>query len=218
MSRVAIVTDSASDLTAAAAAAGGITVVPLEVTFGNERFKAGVNLTTEEFWQRMTAPDAPFPKTAAASAGDFQAVFEGAFAAGAEAIVHISVAGILSAAIKSAEIARDDAAQREIHIVDSGSASMGEGILAQMASEMAPPGDRRPTSRRPRRPRGGPRPVRRPRDARVPQAGRPDQRRPGGDRDAAVGQADHHDQGRRGRDGRQAANAIPGPRDGSSSF
>ena len=35
MSRVAIVTDSASDLTSAAAAAGGITVVPLEVTFGN---------------------------------------------------------------------------------------------------------------------------------------------------------------------------------------
>ena len=43
MSRVAIVTDSASDLTAADAAAAGITVVPLEVSFGAERFKAGVD-------------------------------------------------------------------------------------------------------------------------------------------------------------------------------
>ena len=48
MSRVAIVTDSASDLTPAAAAAARITVVPLEVSFGGERFKAGVSLTTEE--------------------------------------------------------------------------------------------------------------------------------------------------------------------------
>jgi DegV family protein with EDD domain len=140
MSRVAIVTDSASDLTPAAAAAGGITVVPLEVSFGNERFKAGVTLSTEEFWQRMVAPDAPFPKTAAASAGDFQAIFEGLFVGGAEAIVCIDVAGSLSAAIKSATIARDQLPDREIHVVDSGSASMGEGLLAQMASEMAAAG------------------------------------------------------------------------------
>ena len=43
MSRVAIVTDSASDLTPAAAAAGDITVVPLEVSFGEARFKAGLD-------------------------------------------------------------------------------------------------------------------------------------------------------------------------------
>jgi DegV family protein with EDD domain len=140
VSRVAIVTDSASDLTAAAATAGGITVVPLEVSFGTERFKAGVTLTTEEFWQRMTAPEAPFPKTAAASAGEFQTVFEQLFADGAEAIVCINVAGTLSGTMKASTIARDALPGREIHVVDSGSASMGEGLLAQMASEMAAAG------------------------------------------------------------------------------
>ena len=140
MSRVAIVTDSAADLTPAVAAAAGIVVVPLEVSFGEARFKAGVDLTTEQFWQRMTAPDAPFPKTAAASAGDFQKVFERLFSEGADSIVCVDVAGTLSAAIKSALIARDQLPDRDIHVVDSGSASMGEGLLAQMASEMAAAG------------------------------------------------------------------------------
>ena len=66
MSHVAFVTDSASDLPPDVAAAQGITVVPLIVSFGPETFRPDVDLTTDEFWERMTAPDAPFPTTAAA--------------------------------------------------------------------------------------------------------------------------------------------------------
>ena len=107
MSRVAIVTDSASDLTTEQARAAGIRIVPLEVTFGSQRFKAGVDLTTEAFWERMVAPDAPFPTTAAASPGDFRAIFSEMFDAGADAIVCVNVAGTLSGTIKSATIARE---------------------------------------------------------------------------------------------------------------
>jgi DegV family protein with EDD domain len=137
VSRVAFVTDSASDLDPARAAADGIRIVPLSVTFGDESFRAGVDLTTEQFWARMTAPDAPFPKTAAASPGEFKAVYDEAFADGAEAIVSIHVSGKLSGSIKSAEIAKGLLPDREIHIVDSTGASMAEGILAYMGLEMA---------------------------------------------------------------------------------
>jgi DegV family protein with EDD domain len=137
VSRVAFVTDSASDLDPARAAADGIRIVPLSVTFGEQSFRAGVDLTTEEFWARMTAPDAPFPKTAAASPGEFKAVYDEAFADGAEAIVSIHVSGKLSGSIKSAEIAKGLLPDREIHIVDSTGASMAEGILAYMGLEMA---------------------------------------------------------------------------------
>jgi DegV family protein with EDD domain len=137
VSRVAFVTDSASDLDPAQAAADGIRIVPLSVTFGDESFRAGVDLTTEQFWSRMTAPDAPFPKTAAASPGEFKAIYDEAFADGAEAIVSIHVAGKLSGAIKSAEVAKGLLPEREIHIVDSAGASMAEGILAYMGREMA---------------------------------------------------------------------------------
>lgn len=140
MTRVAIVTDSASDLTPQDAQAGGITVVPLEVSFGSERFKAGVDLTTEQFWQRMVAPDAPFPKTAAASPGQFRDAFEACFAAGAGAVVCVDVAGTLSGTIKSAQIARDMLLHREIHIIDSRSASMGVGLLVQLGVELAAAG------------------------------------------------------------------------------
>jgi DegV family protein with EDD domain len=137
VSRVAFVTDSASDLDPARAAADGIRIVPLSVTFGDESFRAGVDLTTEQFWARMTAPDAPFPKTAAASPGEFKAVYDEAFADGADAIVSIHVAGTLSGAIKSAEVARGLLPDREIYVVDSNGASMAEGILAYMGLEMA---------------------------------------------------------------------------------
>jgi DegV family protein with EDD domain len=137
VSRVAIVTDSASDLPPDTAAAAGIMVVPLVSSFGNESFKVGTELSTEDFWRRMTAPDAPFPTTAASSPGDFKAAYEKAFADGADAVVAIHVAGSLSGTLKAAQIARDMLPDREIHIVDSTSASMGEGMLAQMGVEAA---------------------------------------------------------------------------------
>jgi DegV family protein with EDD domain len=67
-------------------------------------------------------------------------VFESCFAAGAGAVVCVDVAGTLSATIKSAQIARDMLLHREIHIVDSRSASMGVGLLAQLGVELAAEG------------------------------------------------------------------------------
>jgi DegV family protein with EDD domain len=107
------------------------------VTFGDESFRAGEDLSTAEFWQRMTAPGAPFPKTAAASPGEFKAVYDRVFAAGADAIVSIHVSPLLSGAMKSAEVAKGLLADKEIHLVDSQGASMAQGILAYLGLEMA---------------------------------------------------------------------------------
>ena len=140
MSRVAIFTDSASDMDPAEAVALGIHIVPLLVYFGKESFRAGIDLSGPEFWQRMMAPDAPLPTTAASSPGDFKEAYEAAFEAGAEAIVSVHVAGVLSGTIKSAQIARDMLPDREIHIVDSLGASMAQGILCRMGVAMAAEG------------------------------------------------------------------------------
>jgi DegV family protein with EDD domain len=141
VSGVAFVTDSASDLDPAQAAADGIRIVPLSVTFGDKSFRAGVDLTTEQFWERMTAPDAPFPKTAASSPGEFKAIYEEVFAGGADAIVSVHVSEKLSGSIKSAQVAKGLLPDREIQIVDSQGASMAEGILCYMGQEMAARGD-----------------------------------------------------------------------------
>ena len=140
MGRVAIVTDSTADLAPGTAAAAGIRVVPLFVRFGAEEFRVGVDLTTEQFWTRMLAPDAPFPTTAAPSPGTFQATFEACFAEGADAIVCPTIGSKLSATFQSATLAARALPDREIHVIDTGSTSMSTGIPALLAAEMAAAG------------------------------------------------------------------------------
>lgn len=140
MTRTAIVTDSAADLPPDVARAAGIEIAPLSVSFGDRTYQAGVDLSTEEFWARMTAPDAPFPTTAATSPGVFGEIFERCFAAGADAIVCVDIAETLSGTIRSARIAAEMLPDREIHVVDGRSASMAVGLLAQLGAEMAEAG------------------------------------------------------------------------------
>jgi DegV family protein with EDD domain len=140
MARVAIVSDSASDLTPELAGQAGISVVPLIVTFGAEEFRAGVDLSTERFWERMLAPSAPFPTTAAAAPGAFKEAYEAAFAAGAEAVVSVHVTATLSGTMDAARLGAGMLEGREIHLVDSGSASMAVGLLALLGAELATAG------------------------------------------------------------------------------
>jgi len=140
VSRVAIIIDSASDLPPEVAALSGVTVVPLIVNFGEESYEANVTLTTDQFWERMLAPDAPFPTTAAASPGTFTVAYQAAFDAGADSVVCITLSGDLSGTLKSATIGAAALPDREIHVIDSRTVSMGHGMLAQMAGAMAAAG------------------------------------------------------------------------------
>jgi DegV family protein with EDD domain len=140
MARVAIVTDSASDMDPARAAALGITIVPLAVSFGDQTYRANVDMTADEFWVRMTAPDAPFPKTATTSPGDFVNAYQKAFDAGADAVVSVHVAATLSGTMAAAKIAKDTLPDREIHLVDSTSASLAEGFLCELGLDLASKG------------------------------------------------------------------------------
>ena len=61
---VRIVTDSVSDIPAETAAGLGIMVVPLNVVFGDETFLDGIDLTTEDFYNRLeTSPVLPTTST-----------------------------------------------------------------------------------------------------------------------------------------------------------
>jgi DegV family protein with EDD domain len=140
MAHVAVITDSTADLAPAAAAAAGLRVVPLFVRFGDQEFRVGVDLSTEQFWAKMLAADAPFPTTAAPSPGTFRETFEACFAEGADAIVCPTIGTKLSATFQSATLAAQDLPGREIHVIDTGSTSMSTGIPALLAAEMAAAG------------------------------------------------------------------------------
>lgn len=141
MACTAIVTDSASDLAPEVAGEAGITVVPLMVSFGDEEFRTGVDLSMADFYTRLTAPGAPFPKTAACSPGAFGQAFQEALDGGHDGIVCVTVGARLSATHRSAEIAREALPDARIHVIDSATASMGLGLLALLAAELARRGD-----------------------------------------------------------------------------
>ena len=67
---IKIVTDSTCDLPPGVFEQYGITVMPLRIHFGMEAFLDGVNITKDEFYQRLrTAPQ--LPTTSQPSAGEF---------------------------------------------------------------------------------------------------------------------------------------------------
>ena len=137
---VAIVTDSGSDLTPEMIVRYGISQVPLTVSFGGTGFLSPDELTPEEFWRRFLEPGCPPAHTAAPSAGQFKLAFERAFADGADGIVYAGLSDTLSATLRSAQMAREMLPDREIEIVDSGTACLGIGLLAVHGAEMAAAG------------------------------------------------------------------------------
>lgn len=140
MPRVAIVTDSGADIPSERAAAAGIRVAPLIVTFGEESFVSGVDITTEGFYERLTAPGSPFPRTAACSPEVFRAAFTECLEDGADAVLCITLGSRLSATHDAARVARDAMPGAPIHLVDSGTASMTFGQVVLMAAEAAASG------------------------------------------------------------------------------
>ena len=135
-----VVTDSTADLMPAQAAAAGIRVVPLFVQFGADSYQVGADLTTEQFWDKLLAPGAPIPSTAAPSPGTFKTVFEQCFADGADAVVCPVIGSALSGTFQSATVAASMLPDREIHVIDTRSTSMSTGLPALMAAELATAG------------------------------------------------------------------------------
>jgi DegV family protein with EDD domain len=140
MGSVAVVTDSTADMPPLIAAAAGITVVPLYVRFGSQELRDGVDVTPEQFWERLLTPGSPFPSTAAPSPGTFRETFETLFAGGADAIVCPTIGSGLSGTFGSATVAAGMLPDREIHVIDTGTTSMGTGIAALLAAELAATG------------------------------------------------------------------------------
>ena len=68
---VKIVVDSLADLPAEQVERHGIEIIPLTVRFGTTEFKDGVDLTADDFYQRLAAGH-DYPATAVPSIGEFE--------------------------------------------------------------------------------------------------------------------------------------------------
>jgi DegV family protein with EDD domain len=140
MAGIAIVTDTSSDLSPAEASAAGIRLVPLTVSFGEASYEAGTELTNEDFYGKLTAPGAPFPRTAAPSPERFAGAFREALDDGAGSVVCVTISQKLSATHASAVSAAETFEPGLVEVVDSRTTTHALGLMAREAARLGSTG------------------------------------------------------------------------------
>ncbi len=128
---IRIITDSAADYSAQEIERRQITCIPMTITFGEEQYQDGVNLTKEQFYEKLLE-NKEFPKTSQPAPTAFIRCFEEAKAAG-DTVIIILIAGVLSGTIQSAMVAKDMVEYDNIYIVDSQNATLAMRFLVDRA-------------------------------------------------------------------------------------
>ena len=137
--RVAVVTDSAADLPESVLESLDIHVVPVRVHFGTQSYLDKVGLSSEEFF-RLLAQNPVHPKTSQPPPGDFRRAFE-FLGSHYEAVVYVGLMSRVSGTYQSAATAAARAHTRATVLThDSGSAALGQGLIAMRAAEAAAAG------------------------------------------------------------------------------
>ena len=136
--KVAVVVDSSADLADAVLDRHHIAIVPLQVVFGNEVFRDRVELRPDEFYRRLrSAKD--LPTTSQPAPAEFVRVFRDALQE-ADEVVAVLLSGGLSGTFSAARAAVKAAGLSSVSVVDSRTVSLGAGMLALRAAELAESG------------------------------------------------------------------------------
>ena len=136
---VRIVTDSTCDLPASMIAEYGITVIPLYINLGATGFLDGVELSRQEFYERLPDYDPP-PTTAAPGTEMFRRAFDQLAAEGATEILSMHISPSLSATLSVAQMAAQETQTVPVTAFDSGQLSLGLGFIVLTAAEAAAEG------------------------------------------------------------------------------
>lgn len=130
---VKIILDSTADLPAALQ--GRFATVPLTVCFGSVEYVDGVTISRQEFYEKLIS-DPNHPTTSQAGPDRFVREFE-RLSDGDSAVV-ITIGSNLSGTYQSACIAASE--YENIYVVDSGTTTIGIGILAEYALRLVAEG------------------------------------------------------------------------------
>jgi DegV family protein with EDD domain len=136
---VRIVTDSVADLPPRVVEELGITVIPLIIRFGEEAYHDGVDLTTEQFYDKL-AGSKVFPSTSVPAPATFAEAYD-KLAEEADGILAIILSSKFSAtygvALQSIGLMKREC---RVEVVDSLSATMTEGFIVMEAARAAQAG------------------------------------------------------------------------------
>ena len=136
--KVAVVTDGACSLTPAQGNELGVHIAPVYLTFGENTYRAGVDLSSQEFYDLLSASK-KLPTTAQPTAEDFVRIFE-KLADDVDEIVTVVISHHMSATIQSVDMAKQQFDKVPVHVIDSESVSLGLGMMAIAAARAADQG------------------------------------------------------------------------------
>jgi hypothetical protein len=135
---LAVVADSSADLPDSTLDRHRIALIPLQVTFGDTTYRDRVELSPPEFYRRLRATTA-LPTTSQPTPGEFVRAFQSATTE-ADAVVAVLLSSGLSGTFQAAQAAVKAAHLEHVSLFDSKSASLGLGMLALRAAELAESG------------------------------------------------------------------------------
>lgn len=130
--KIALVTDSTSDLQAYAQQLG-VEIVPLYVNFQGKVHKDWAEITPQDIFEGVKN-GAAMPSSSQPSPADFKAAFERALQK-ADHVLSIHISSKLSGTVQSAQLAAQEFPGK-ITVFDSLAASMGLGMMVERAKEM----------------------------------------------------------------------------------
>jgi DegV family protein with EDD domain len=133
---IKVITDSMADLPSDLVKELDITVIPVNVLFGTESFRDGIDLTTEQFYSRLEVSKT-LPTTAVPSLGTFIESYD-SLAQRADEILVITIShklsGTFDTAVKATQMVKT---KKRIEVIDSMHVIMGEGMLVAQAANAA---------------------------------------------------------------------------------
>ncbi|WP_099204915.1 DegV family protein [Scatolibacter rhodanostii] len=129
-----IITDSSSDLSLQRCEELGVEIIPLRVHFGEECFKANVEISNEEFYERLSKAES-LPTTSQITPAEFEDIFRPYVEAGDE-IVCLFISSKMSGTYQSALVAKGLVGGENIHIVDTLTVTFALALLVEEAVKM----------------------------------------------------------------------------------
>jgi DegV family protein with EDD domain len=136
---IGVVTDSTCDLPEELVAEHSISVVPLYINVGGESFLDGVDLSRQEFYERLPGWEPP-PQTATPNPGMFRRIYERLADEGITEILSIHISLSLSATVNSARLAAREITSAAVTVFDGGQITLGTGLLVLAAAKAAAAG------------------------------------------------------------------------------
>ena len=131
---VKILTDSSCDLSPQRCRELGVEMLPITVNFGEESFRANVDISNEEFYERLAA--APeLPKTAQITPAQFEKIFE-PYKESGEDVVCLFISSKMSGTLQSARVAKNILGAENILLPDTLNVTFALALLVEEACKM----------------------------------------------------------------------------------